>query len=356
MASCPHCGIQLVAGGQFCHNCGASVSPTTAAATDALQSAVPPAAKPRGGKRTVIIGVVVGLVVVLGGVGTYLAIGRSSHTDGLALGACVVGQWRLTDVENFSYGQWQSAITPEEQGYRGQELMTFTADDTFDLLVPFPIKYYGTYAIEGNILTLYPHNQQVTSMTVTCTRDTLVFTDSGGGLRQTFARAVDCATGTGGPAPTAGSGSPAPTTGDLGGGSAAPRQLVGQITDDVSALASRLNEVRAALDCLRGTATVQLYVVFVASFGPYSAQAWLTDTAQLSGLGHGDALLVVATADRSYAWELDKSIPLTQQQADEVEAIAIKPALQTGNWAGAVIGAADGLAAALTGQPVQAKP
>ncbi len=132
----------------------------------------------------------------------------------------------------------------------------------------------------------------------------------------------------------------------------APRRLGGQVTDEVGALSGRTAEVDDALRRLQADTQLQLFVVFVRTFGGVPAPDWLAETARLSGLGDRDGLLVVATGDREYAYDIDPSIPLTQEQVDEVAAVAIEPALAANDWAGAVVGAADGYRAALAGQPV----
>ena len=68
-----------------------------------------------------------------------------------------------------------------------------------------------------------------------------------------------------------------------------------------------------------------------------------------SDLGDRDALLAVATGDRAYAYSVDQNFPLTDAQLSEVAATAIEPALARNDWAGAVIGAADGYRAVLEG-------
>jgi uncharacterized membrane protein YgcG len=131
-----------------------------------------------------------------------------------------------------------------------------------------------------------------------------------------------------------------------------PRRLPGQITDEVGALAGRTGEVEDAVRRLQDETGLQLFVVFVRSFGSWSGPEWADETASLSGLGDRDALLAVATGDRIYAYVVDEAFPLSDAQLDEVARVAIEPALQANDWAGAVIGAADGYRAALAGQPV----
>ncbi|GLH95825.1 TPM domain-containing protein [Phytohabitans aurantiacus] len=133
-----------------------------------------------------------------------------------------------------------------------------------------------------------------------------------------------------------------------------PMRLDGQVTDEVGALDGREPEVTAALDRLRDANGLQLFVVYVRSFDGTPAQEWADETATRSDLGQRDAVLAVATRDRSYAYAFDAGYPLTDAQLDSVAAVAIEPALRENDWAGAAIGAADGYRAVLAGQPVRA--
>ncbi|MEU5879684.1 TPM domain-containing protein [Spirillospora sp. NPDC047279] len=132
----------------------------------------------------------------------------------------------------------------------------------------------------------------------------------------------------------------------------APFSVSGQITDRVGALGDREQAVRVALARLNADQRVQLFVVYVKDFSGMSAAAWADRTAQESGLGRRDLLMAVATGARQYAVSADQDFSLTDAQLDQVASVAIEPALQQNDWAGAAVGAADGYAAALSGQPV----
>ncbi|MFI6820573.1 TPM domain-containing protein [Micromonospora sp. NPDC050187] len=131
-----------------------------------------------------------------------------------------------------------------------------------------------------------------------------------------------------------------------------PFRLADELTDEAEVLGSRRDEAQAALTSLRRDSDVQLFVVFVHTFSGRDARDWADDTAVRSGLGDRDALLAVATRDRSYAYSVPQNFPLTDAQLAEVARVAIEPALSENDWAGAVVGAADGFRAALSGQPV----
>ncbi|MFB7450331.1 TPM domain-containing protein [Streptomyces sp. NPDC056194] len=126
----------------------------------------------------------------------------------------------------------------------------------------------------------------------------------------------------------------------------------GQITDRVDALGDRRAEVVRALDRLYDDRRVQLFVVYVRDFSGRSGDGWADATAERNGLGTDDVLLAVATHERLYGYSADPASRFTQAQLDEVARTAIEPALRQNDWAGAAIGAANGYAAVLAGQPV----
>ncbi|GIF49461.1 putative membrane protein YgcG [Asanoa ferruginea] len=133
-----------------------------------------------------------------------------------------------------------------------------------------------------------------------------------------------------------------------------PFRLNQQLTDRSDVLGARAGEANAALQRLRAGTGLQLFVVFVHTFSGTNAQQWTEDTAARSGLGDRDGLLAVATHDREFAYSFPRNFPLTDAQLANVAAIAIEPPLAQNDWAGAVVGASNGYAAALAGQPVPA--
>ncbi|MGQ4408176.1 TPM domain-containing protein [[Kitasatospora] papulosa] len=133
-----------------------------------------------------------------------------------------------------------------------------------------------------------------------------------------------------------------------------PLSREGQITDRVGALGDREPQAEAALDHLFDTQRVQLFVVYVRDFSGRDARTWADETANRNGLGQEDVLLAVATHDRRYAYSVDRGSRLTDAQLRDVANTAIEPALRQNDWAGAAIGAADGYAAVLAGDPVTA--
>lgn len=131
-----------------------------------------------------------------------------------------------------------------------------------------------------------------------------------------------------------------------------PLARTGQITDKVGALGGRTGEVTDALARLDRDQGIQLYVVYVRDFSGRAPRGWADATAQRGGLGLDDVLLAVATHDRQYAYSVDQDARLTDAQLTRVARTAVEPALRENDWAGAAIGAADGMDAVLAGQPV----
>jgi uncharacterized membrane protein YgcG len=122
-----------------------------------------------------------------------------------------------------------------------------------------------------------------------------------------------------------------------------------QLQDPAGLLGDRADEVRDALDRLLDEDGVQLYVVVVEELDGTGAQDWADRTAAINGLGVDDALLVVASEDRQYAWSVDQDFPLSDEQLRDAARESIEPQLRDEDWAGAAIGAADAYRARLGG-------
>jgi hypothetical protein len=121
-----------------------------------------------------------------------------------------------------------------------------------------------------------------------------------------------------------------------------PQRLAAQVTDSAGALGGGRAAVDSALAELRADTGIQLFVVFVNSFDGRSADDWTAETARLSDLGDRDALLAVATVDRSYSYSFPDDTSLTQAEVDRVAQDDIEPALSRGDWSGAVVAGAGG--------------
>lgn len=118
-----------------------------------------------------------------------------------------------------------------------------------------------------------------------------------------------------------------------------PSRLAGQITDNVEALdEGQLADVQAAIDDLYDTDRIRLWVVYVADFNNQQPSDWANATATASGFGENDALLAVATVDRSYAtWVSNSLTQITDAEITEMQTDNIEPALREEDWAGAAV-------------------
>ena len=76
-----------------------------------------------------------------------------------------------------------------------------------------------------------------------------------------------------------------------------PIDVTRQITDKAGALGRQQPEVRRALDRFFDRTGLQLFVVYVPTFGELTGAEWAAQTKERSELGRGDVLLVVATKD-----------------------------------------------------------
>lgn len=125
-------------------------------------------------------------------------------------------------------------------------------------------------------------------------------------------------------------------------------RLSSQLTDAAGALSpSGQAGVQHAIDNLYASRHIRLWVVYVDVFSGQTADGWARSTANLSDLGGSDALLAVATADRSYAFLVAKGVSTIDAAAvDTLRRNVIEPALHRGDWAGAATATAGGLDAA----------
>ncbi|WP_445165928.1 TPM domain-containing protein [Mycolicibacterium sp. Dal123E01] len=124
-----------------------------------------------------------------------------------------------------------------------------------------------------------------------------------------------------------------------------PFRLPDYVTDNAGALANgRLADVQHAVDTLYRDRHIRLWVVYVDSFAPKTAVSWAEATRLISDLGDQDAILAVATQQRSYAFLVKSSaVGGASTQIDDLRRDKIEPALHSSDWAGAAIAAANGL-------------
>jgi len=136
-------------------------------------------------------------------------------------------------------------------------------------------------------------------------------------------------------------------------------RLSGTITDQTGEVDRNDPRIQSALDRLQRDHGIQLFVLFVDSTGDLSVTDYATEVAARNSLGVNDALLVVALGDRTDAlWLSDGLDQITNSEIDRVVGNEVEPRLGDGDFAGAVVAAADGLGAAAgpgsgsTSQPV----
>jgi predicted nucleic acid-binding Zn-ribbon protein len=126
-------------------------------------------------------------------------------------------------------------------------------------------------------------------------------------------------------------------------GSAPPFRLPGYVTDQAKVLSgSQVNDVEQAVDKLYTDRQVRLWVVYVDSFDSLGSATWAERTRQTSDLDTNDAILAVATRDRSYAFLVPTEI-VSDSASNDIRRNAIEPKLRGSDWAGAAVAAADGL-------------
>jgi chromosome segregation ATPase len=125
-----------------------------------------------------------------------------------------------------------------------------------------------------------------------------------------------------------------------------PFRLPDTITDNAGVLSERqLADLQKSIDQLYNERRVRLWVVFVDSFAPQGAVGWAQQTRTISDLSNEDAILAVATGQRSYAFLVPSAAAGgSSTKVDDIRRDRIEPALRNNDWAGAATAAATGLA------------
>ncbi|GAA1483075.1 TPM domain-containing protein [Gordonia sinesedis] len=130
-----------------------------------------------------------------------------------------------------------------------------------------------------------------------------------------------------------------------------PSRIPDIVSDPAGVLTDAQREqVRQASDRLFTDHQVQLWVVYVTSFDGLTSSDWARETARISELGgNDDVLLAVATGDRAYRLYPARDIPnLSDEKLTDVANTEVVPALKRADWAGAGVGAANGLGRVLS--------
>lgn len=135
-----------------------------------------------------------------------------------------------------------------------------------------------------------------------------------------------------------------------------PFDVPDQLTDRAGVLGGEQESLRAELEQLRSEQGVQLFFVYVDSFDAASGEVWAEQTFEVSGMGGDDVLVAIAVQDRRYGtWTTEES-GVSPGEDSEVRAAYIEPALAGNDWSGAVQGAAEGYARAVSGETTTTSP
>src|SRR3954452_16634799 len=129
-------------------------------------------------------------------------------------------------------------------------------------------------------------------------------------------------------------------------------QLRDRVTDQAGVLESGdTTTIQTALDRLDAEHNIQLFVAFVDTTGVEDVSGFTKSTAEASSLGGNDALLLVATGDRSDAlWVGDSLAGVTDAEIDEILSSSVEPRLQDGDFAAAAVAGAQALGDAASGE------
>ncbi|MCD5420746.1 TPM domain-containing protein [Rhodococcus pyridinivorans] len=128
-----------------------------------------------------------------------------------------------------------------------------------------------------------------------------------------------------------------------------PSRLPQPITDTAGVLDDAdVTRIQEATNTLYDEHGLQLWVTYVSSFDGRDYNSWAQATAQASNFGPDTALLAVATDDREFALWTPTGSEISESERDRISSSGVVPALRNSDWAGAAVGAADGLSNALT--------
>lgn len=122
----------------------------------------------------------------------------------------------------------------------------------------------------------------------------------------------------------------------------APMRVDEQISDSAGVLGADTDRVRSALDELQTDRGISLWLTYVNTFDGLGAEQWTEQTYRQSGLGTTDALLAVGVEEGEYRLKYDGP-SYSEAEIQDVATESIVPALREDDWAGAAVGAADGL-------------
>jgi len=117
------------------------------------------------------------------------------------------------------------------------------------------------------------------------------------------------------------------------------------VVDDAGVLSSsELAGAEQAAQDFSDSTDMNLWTVYVSTFtGADSSEDWANQTAEDNGLGPNQYLLAIAVDSRQFYLSGDSAGPVSEEALGNIEQQRIQPTLASGDWAGAVKAAADGL-------------
>lgn len=121
-----------------------------------------------------------------------------------------------------------------------------------------------------------------------------------------------------------------------------PLRLTGPVTDRTGVLAGSEAEITSAIERVRDSDRVEVWVLFVDTNDGLTAEEFARRTFESNSLGGNDALFVVALTERTdFVWTEDADI--TSDEIDRATADIAEPRLRDGDYAGAAIGLIEAL-------------
>jgi hypothetical protein len=137
---------------------------------------------------------------------------------------------------------------------------------------------------------------------------------------------------------------------------ASPHRLAGPITDDVGALSGNTFGIQTVLNDLQDATGAQLWVWYTDTLGGQASGEFATETAQASGLGPTDLLLVIALDDRAYGYWKGDNVRISDAALSQILSQEMEPGLRSQDYAGAVVTIAKALTDAMSEGPVSPTP
>src|SRR5699024_9898748 len=126
--------------------------------------------------------------------------------------------------------------------------------------------------------------------------------------------------------------------------SAEPPVDVGtQQIDDQAGVVADTSAAQDALDELRSSEHVGLYVVLVNSFGGLKPTDWAQQSFNQSGLGGSDVLLAIAIDEGRWSGYVNDAFPLSRDAVGTTITNTAQSHMHGSDWPGTVVAAAQGL-------------